>query len=289
MQSSFKKILKNPPVGGQSSYEPGQKEPGEKLPQEAVNLNDHSFVPGAPASEVAYWSAALRQKEAKKSYAKEEPAPGGGHFKEEQPQEDLINQEKERAAALKREESVEKGFQEGLAEGRQKAEEECQARQKKTELSLREAELCLREAKQKAKELIAASEYKIIELAMAVAEKLVKTKLNVDPDTITAIVRDTMNMLSGEEQAQLYVNPADYEACSNFSAVLKEEFKEINRLEIFADETMPRGSCRVESENGVAEYLLEEEKEQLKETLLKLARTEKERTLAEEDARYGKH
>ena len=97
-----------------------------------------------------------------------------------------------------------------------------------------------------------------------------------------------MNILNGGEQVELYVNPADLGSCQSFSAELKSEFREIAKLDVLPDDSIPRGSCRIESESGVAEYFIDEEKAKLKETLLSLARGEEEKQ-AGEDAAYGRH
>jgi len=85
------------------------------------------------------------------------------------------------------------------------------------------------------------------------------------------------------------LNPADLDACVGFSDRLKEEFKEIVKLEVLTDSQLAKGSCRIESESGVAEYLIEEEKEALEKTLLQVARKEEAKLIEEDDSAYGKH
>ncbi len=199
---------------------------------------------------------------------------------------DTLN--KLRRAEKELEEKAEKRLLEAYEQGKARVEDECRLMRESTETKTREADLLLREARQKSKEIVASSEHKVVELALAVAERLVRTQLEISPETITAIVRDTMNILNGGEQVELYVNPADLSSCQSFSSELKNEFREITKLDVLPDDSIPRGSCRIESESGVAEYLIDEEKAQLKETLLNLARGEEEKQ-AEEDAAYGRH
>jgi flagellar biosynthesis/type III secretory pathway protein FliH len=187
------------------------------------------------------------------------------------------------------EEKLEQCIHDGYEQGKTKAEDECRTMRESAANKLKEAELSLREARQRAKEIIASSETKIVELALAVSERLVRTQLSVAPETVTAIVRETMNMLNGGEQVDLYVNPADLDACVGFSDRLKEEFKEIVKLEVLTDSQLAKGSCRIESESGVAEYLIEEEKEALEKTLLQVARKEEAKLIEEDDSAYGKH
>jgi flagellar assembly protein FliH len=292
MRLSLKNVFKNPQVCGKCPYDQNREYSGDRS-QEQVPLDsgNPSGLRQPDNETFVFWTELPDHKEECEDDCHSGEA-DGNEFSAEQDRLKRIERElraKHKAAEQELEENVLKRLEEGYEEGKARAEEECRAIREKAESLLREAELNIREARQKSKEIIASSEHKIVELAVAVAERLVRTQLSIDPDTITAVVRDTMNILNGGDQVELYVNPADLDSCLNFSKQLKDEFREISRLEILPDEGIPRGSCRIESESGVAEYLLEEEKEQLKETLLKLARDEEDTLIAEEDSSYGNH
>ena len=290
MRSLFDIVFKKPPVFGVCSYEKkGESTAGGVQNKAEQNLKASLEQDEAAQQTVVYWAGGLNEagKATSGPDAKGSSSGFGSQKSLQQAEREL--REKHREKELRLEEELVQSIKEGYEEGRVRAEEESRELKKKAELSLREAELSLREARQKAKEIIASSEYKIIELAMAVAEKLVQTQLKTEPETITGIVRETMNILNGAEQAQLYVNPADHKTCLNFQGRLKEEFKELSRLEVVADEEISRGSCRIESESGVAEYLLEEEQEQLKEALLQMARRQEKAASSGEDTGYGEH
>ncbi len=292
MRLSLRNVFKNPQIRGKCPYDQNHDSDSgssqEQLPLDVENPFDNC----QPDHEgFVYWT----EQSAKQELCDDDCHPGEKEDNEYSGEQDKLRRlerelkEKHKAAEKELEENVKKRLEEGYEQGKARAEDECRALKMKAESLLREAELNVREARQKSKEIIASSEHKIVELAMAVAERLIRTQLSIDPDTITAVVRDTMSILNGGTQVELYVNPDDLDTCMNFSSQLKDEFREITRLEILPDEAIPRGSCRIESESGVAEYLLEDEKEQLKETLLKLARDEEETRVAEEDSSYGKH
>ncbi|MEW5785303.1 MAG: FliH/SctL family protein [Bacillota bacterium] len=147
----------------------------------------------------------------------------------------------------------------------------------------------MREARQRSREIIAASEVKVVELAMAAAERLLQTQLEMAPEKVIHIVREAMRLMGGGEKMAVYVSPPDLGACLGMQEKMKAEFSEVNRLEFLPDEALSRGSCRIESENGTAEYLLHEESRQLKEMLLAIARREETKQLEEEEPAYGKH
>ncbi len=187
------------------------------------------------------------------------------------------------------EERMEQCVEEGYEKGRKKAEDECRKMREEAQKKLKEAEECLMEARSRSKEIVAASEQKIVELSVAVAERLVHKQLEIDPEAITGIVRETLNILNGGEQVEIYVNPNDHDVCLEQRENLKEEFTEIIKLDLVADERVPSGSCRVESESGVAEYLLGEEKKQLEQMLLNVAREEAAEQAEEKGLLYDKH
>jgi len=174
----------------------------------------------------------------------------------------------------------------GYEKGVEKAEAECRQLKQEALNKLKEAELCLREARQKSRELLASSEVKMVELAVAAAEQLIKTQLELAPEKIIQIVRETMRLINGAGRLTVYVSPADLPACLELRGKLEEEFLEVNRLEILPDGALKRGSCRVESESGAAEYLLQEESCRLREMLLDIARR-KEIKSAKEPIAYG--
>lgn len=302
MRLSLKNVYKKPQICGDCSYGTG------RIPTE-VNQQDELYLERDLAQPVVH--ATGREKLIFWSEEKPNPKvgipasqagftaashPDSGGFRLEQAEEAYapgrvtVNDGVPRKSAEKiLEEKLEQCIHEGYEQGKTKAEDECRTMRENAAIKLKEAELSLREARQRAKEIIASSETKIVELALAVSEKLVRTQLTVAPETVTAIVRETMNMLNGGEQVDLYVNPADLDACVGFSDRLKEEFKEIIKLEVLADSQLPKGSCRLESENGIAEYLIEEEKEALEKTLLQVARKEEAKLIEEDDTAYGKH
>lgn len=183
----------------------------------------------------------------------------------------------------------EQWIQDGYKLGIEQAEAECRHLTQEAQGKLKEAELCLRDARQRSREIVASSEVKVVELAIAAAEQLIKTYLELAPEKIIYVVRETLRLLNGGGPLELYVSPADLPACLEMREILKSEFREISRLEILPDENLSRGSCRVESENGSAEYLLYDESRRLREMLLDIARREAREKTGEGAAAYGRY
>lgn len=290
MQLSLNNVFKKPRVKGSCAYrrdcpEEPDSAPGEALESEAGPNNDHTAsgdrVPWLDEKEFSRAGA----ESADKLMPDALPAADGGRRIPVNP-----GPTPEQAEQRLLEQKAEQGLREGYEKGLARAEEECRLMREEAESGLREAERTLNEARLRSKEIVSSSENKIVELAMAVAERLVRTRLELAPDTINSIVRSTMNMLHDGEQVEIFVNPADLEACLGYREQLKEEFHRVLKIEVTPDDSIPRGSCRIESECGAAEYMLEEEKEQLKSTLLNIARRAGEQPPGgEEEQRYDRH
>ncbi len=301
MRLSPNKVYKKPPICGNCSYCDGSPVDDDTHGEKPAHLDSAEVAEQRAArGEISYWVEPVKEVKAESCHglgsSDENWAENSSNHDEHSDtvnenhlDKQYIQQEAQKTAEKILEDRMQECLREGYEQGKAKAEDECRSMRESAAAKLREAELNLREAKQRYKEIIASSETKIVELSIAVAERLVYKQLEIAPDTVKTIVRETMNMLNGGEQVDLYINPEDLDLCRQYGEQLKAEFTDIVKLEILSDSKLARGSCRIESESGVAEYLLEEEKEQLKEMLMNLARKEEKEAVEEEDSSYGKH
>lgn len=271
MPSSPKSVYKKPGINGVAPYD------GDP-PPDGGKSEDH----GAPArdpKDLHFWPLPRDPDGGRKEQrTKKDDPPRKG------PSPVSVNQGGASAEAARRraeEEAlareVAKKKEEGFEQGRARAEKEHRRLLQEAEKARNEARETLRQAHSRAGEIVASSEETIVELAVAVAERLVRAELSLSPDTVRSIVRETLDMLNGGEQVAVFVHPEDLPTCRDFGESLREEFPGLLKLEMFSDETMTRGSCRVESESGVAEYSLDEEHARLREKLLEVAAVKGER------------
>lgn len=181
----------------------------------------------------------------------------------------LLREAEEKARSLK-----EKAREEGFAEGFKKGEIEAAGLRK-------EAEEVLRQAEQEKREILARAEPEIIQIALNIAEKLLNYKVETDSNCILQLIYRAMEALPAGKNIILRVNPLDAKICQENYQRLKGRLKDEVSLEVYADEDMPLGSCRVESEESQVELLLQKELEILSKKLLKLALSAREDALRE--------
>lgn len=187
-----------------------------------------------------------------------------------------------------REEGHGKGYALGFDEGKKLALQELEDLKEEARDHIKEAQTYVEEARKKSREIVASSEKTVIELAMAVAEKLLFDQLDLAPEKVLNIVRDAIGKVPDGETVKVFVSEQDYDICLRHEEELKDTFAKIRPnfkgIEFLSAKEMPRGSCRVESESGAVEFFLEKEKEQLREAMMELAREEESKILKEEGA-----
>ncbi len=168
----------------------------------------------------------------------------------------------------------EKARREGFAEGLKKGELEAAGLRK-------EAEELLKQAQQQRLDILARAEPEIVRIALAIAEKLLNYKVETDSSCILQLIYRAMEALPAGQNIILRVSPPDAKICQENFQRLQGRLKNGVSFEVHADEEMPLGSCRVESEESQAELLLQKELEILSKKLLKLASSASENVMQE--------
>lgn len=99
------------------------------------------------------------------------------------------------------------------------------------------------------KEIIQSSEQEILQLTIAIAEKLVRQHLEISPDIILNIVKAAINELSDREEVKLIVNPALTNNLYQFSENLKHTIQGLKSIKIVEDKTISPDGLIVESQD----------------------------------------
>ena len=99
-----------------------------------------------------------------------------------------------------------------------------------------------------------AVEAEVIQLAMAIARKILHREAQLDPLFLRAVVRVTLDKLQEETQISLRVTPPLADEWRRF---LGNERNLSQRVEVLADEAMTDTSCVVEASVGTTEIGVE--------------------------------
>lgn len=181
----------------------------------------------------------------------------------------LAEAERERAGLLKeaeleaaalaeqaRKDGYDAGYLEGLAQGKREAG---QLRQ--------EAEQLLEETWRLRREAILRVEPQVVELAVSAAERLLGRQLSLAPETIVSIVGQALKFVADYGEILVRVHPEDIQYCRTFQSELQAALRENAKLDLIADGSLERGSCRVETGGACIECLLGERLVELKKAL----------------------
>jgi flagellar assembly protein FliH len=140
------------------------------------------------------------------------------------------------------------GFQQGYDEGLRLATQEQQ------EISTRLGAL-LHDVAADNDELLRALETQVIELALAVAEKVIAREAKTDPTLILSVVRSALSEIHDASELRIHVNPDDYPLLeTRWQEMLPRSVAE--RSELTADDLVERGGVVVETRIGYVDSQL---------------------------------
>lgn len=161
--------------------------------------------------------------------------------------EEIIRSAQEGAAQeaeLLKQQSAEQGYNDGFAKGQQ--EGTLQAKQELIN-KVWGVDILTSAAFDVKKEIINSAEKEIIELAIAIAENILRQKLDTEPELMKKITKSAIDQLSEKEEIRIIVNPALVNNLYDYVDELKEEIRGLKTVKITEDKTIPKDGVIVES------------------------------------------
>lgn len=159
----------------------------------------------------------------------------------------------------------EMGYQEGYAEGKQKAEEECKAHYQKLEQQLKTKE---RELEDRYQEQMDELEPALVDKLTGVYEHVLGIRLEEEKENILFLINRSLGTLDSGRNYIIHVSKEDFEAAKNGKEqIAVETGMPEDDFEIIADGTMKKGDCMIESDLGIMDCGLGTQMEMLKRQL----------------------
>lgn len=143
-----------------------------------------------------------------------------------------------------------KGFGTGLAEGRVAAEQELAT----TRTALEGVLAALQDAREA---YVAAAEREVIELALAVAEKVLSASLAADPELVCNVVAGALRRVATGGGLVVELNPEDVELVRAWLAAGGSPASVA--IELRAERRIPRGGCVVRTAEGEIDARIREQ------------------------------
>ena len=140
-------------------------------------------------------------------------------------------------------------FQEGFAEGEAAGREQAAAKFREAIESFGKAVQSLAEYKPTLRH---ATQRQLVELALAVAQRVLKREVTLDPAVVLGIVRTCLEEFNAAEISRLEVSPRDYDVVTDYF-----HSHPVQNLEIVADPTVAPGGVVFETSQGTVDARIE--------------------------------
>lgn len=196
-------------------------------------------------------------------------------FDEEQPSKAGPQEGEKRAAAAVAAPSIdarlaaarEEGRQEGMREGHARGREEGLETARNAASLLDKA---LRRIGDERQSLLAKAERDIVDLALAIASRVLRREVDVDRDLVTRVVTDALRRASPLEEVVVRVHPSDYAHIKSVPG-LEARLGEIRHLVLVEDRRVSVGGCLVETGSGAIDARVETQLEEITRALTRAA------------------
>ncbi|WP_165866026.1 FliH/SctL family protein [Lucifera butyrica] len=156
------------------------------------------------------------------------------------------------------------GYQEGVSQGRQEAGREMQ--QAVADANAK-AERIIRTAEQEAQETVLAAERTIVEIALAVAGKVLIQEIKENPMSVLPVVKAALEKVKDQENIEIRVNPDEFEQVVQSRKDLEMLLGREKALKIMPDQTIVAGGCVIDTAYGTVDAKLDSQFEMVKKAL----------------------
>lgn len=110
-------------------------------------------------------------------------------------------------------------------------------------------------------------EKRAIHVSAAIAQRVIRRELTVQPEASLSLVREALELAAGSTQVRLRMHPADCDSLRPHLESLIKEFSRLGTPELIADPQVSPGGCVVETKFGVIDQQIESQLARIEEEL----------------------
>jgi flagellar assembly protein FliH len=158
-----------------------------------------------------------------------------------------LNNKNEHEAKTGYDKGIKEGKVLGIAEGEKNAMEKFDISLKKLQVS---AEQTFDSLALQQKENFEKIENAATEIAIAIAKKVFCEEAVQNPNIIPRAIKEAFTFLGQEEKLKVRLNPKDIDTAEETESFWKPILNSLKSIELVIDNTIERGGCLLESENG---------------------------------------
>ncbi len=178
-----------------------------------------------------------------------------------------------RRAALsadeREEQAYRKGFDEGRAQGLSEGETAGFERGiEKIEPLIRSIKGALVQLNGMRKETYRQIEKEVVELALAIAQKVICREVATDRETVVCVAKEALAKVDDPGKITIKMNPADLDFINETKYQLANFIADVNNVTLEGEEGIQSGGCLIETELGEIDARIEKQLEAVKESFL---------------------
>ena len=142
-----------------------------------------------------------------------------------------------------KQDAFKQGFEKGYLSALNKADEEMASK-------LDEFVGLVKEAASAKQNQVKAAKANLMELSLAIAEKIVQTSLAKDAKATHAIFEEALSRVTDKDYVLIRINPEEQDTFNEFKQSFERLFADIKQLEVRQDSGIKRGGCIIETKMG---------------------------------------
>jgi flagellar assembly protein FliH len=156
------------------------------------------------------------------------------------------------------------GFAVGLEAGEKQAR---QAMAEEQSHAIQQAAELLKTAQRDGQEMILAAEQQIVELSIAVARKILLREIDGNPFAVLTIVQGALEKVRDQQVVTVRVHSDDYDLIMQSRHDLQILIGREQPILVQADDSVPQGSCLIDSTSGTVDARIDTQLESIRKVL----------------------
>lgn len=149
------------------------------------------------------------------------------------------------------------GYQKGEAEGKTAGEKAAREEFNKTVATISLAlKASLTELNKRKTQLQANAETDLLNLALAIAKRIVRSELSLNPQSIIPIVREAIGLCNNRSDLTLHLHPDDIAPINAEIPALHAAFTNLGRVALVADKKIERGTAMLSNRESTVDLRL---------------------------------
>jgi flagellar assembly protein FliH len=109
-------------------------------------------------------------------------------------------------------------------------------------------------------------EKEVVELALAIAQKIICREISTDPETVVYVARQALAKVDGPGGIKIKLNPSDLQFINETKYQLSNLTADVHHVAFEADESIQSGGCVIETELGEIDARIEQQLQAIEES-----------------------